>query len=63
LNKGGFPAHRNRQRVKIRQKSGIHKVTSEKVVRDIRRARRKQNPAEEKICIVLDVPRRKQTVW
>jgi hypothetical protein len=49
--------------VKIRQKSGIHKVTSEKVVRDIRRARRKKNPAEEKICIVLDVPRRKQTVW
>ncbi len=38
----------------MRQKSGIHKATSEKVVKDIRRATRKQYSAEEKIRIVLD---------
>ena len=38
----------------MRQKSGIHKATAEKVVRDIRRATRKQYSAEEKIRIVLD---------
>ncbi len=37
----------------MRQKSGIHKATSEKVVKDIRRATRKQYSAEEKIRIVL----------
>jgi transposase len=38
----------------MRQKSGIHKATSEKVVKDIRRAARKQCSAEKKIRIVLD---------
>ena len=38
----------------MRQKSGVHKATSEKVVKDIRRATRKQYSAEEKIRIVLD---------
>ena len=38
----------------MRQKSRIHKATSEKVVKDIRRATRKQYSAEEKIRIVLD---------
>ncbi len=38
----------------MRQKSGIHKATSEKVVKDIRRATRKQYSAEAKIRIVLD---------
>ena len=38
----------------MRQKSGIRKTTSEKVVKDIRRATRKQYSAEEKIRIVLD---------
>jgi len=38
----------------MRQKSGIHKATSEKVVKDIRRATRKQYSAEEKIRIVVD---------
>ena len=37
----------------MRQKSGIHKATLEKVVKDIRRAARKQYSAEEKIHIVL----------
>ncbi len=41
----------------MRQKSGIHKATSEKVVKDIRRATRKQYSAEEKIRIVLDAQR------
>ena len=38
----------------MRQKSGIRKATSEKVVKDIRRATRKQYSAEEKIRIVVD---------
>ena len=38
----------------MRQKSGIHRATSDKVVKDIRRATRKQYSAEEKIRIVLD---------
>ena len=37
----------------MRRKSEIHKATSEKVVKDIRRATRKQYSAEEKIRIVL----------
>ena len=36
------------------QKSGITKLSSERIVKDIRRATRKQYSAEEKICIVLD---------
>ena len=38
----------------MRQKSGSRKTTSEKVVKDIRRATRKRHSAEEKIRIVLD---------
>src|SRR4030088_2822655 len=36
------------------QKSGIIKLSSERIVKDIRRATRKQYSAEEKIRIVLD---------
>ena len=36
------------------QKSGTAKLSSERVVRDVRRATRKQYSAEEKIRIVLD---------
>jgi transposase len=38
----------------MRQKSNSTPVTSEKLVRNIRRATRKHHPAEEKIRIVLD---------
>ena len=38
----------------MRQKSDSTAVTSEKLIRDIRRATRKQYSAEEKIRIVLD---------
>ncbi len=38
----------------MRPKSGTRKATSEQVVKDIRRATRKQYSAEEKIRIVLD---------
>jgi transposase len=36
------------------QKSGTPKMSSERIVKDIRRATRKQYSAEEKIRIVLD---------
>jgi transposase len=54
LNKGGFLAHRNHQGVEMRQKSENQKPSSERIVKDIRRATRKQYSAEEKIRIVLD---------
>ena len=38
----------------MRQKSGSRATTSEKVVKDIRRATRKRHSSEEKIRIVLD---------
>ncbi len=38
----------------MRQKSGPAKLSSERIVKDIRRAMRKQYSAEEKIRIVLD---------
>ncbi len=38
----------------MRQKSGSRAVTSEKVIKDIRRATRKRHSSEEKIRIVLD---------
>ncbi len=38
----------------MRQKSGSRAPTSEKVVKDIRRATRKRHSSEEKIRIVLD---------
>jgi len=53
LKEGEFLVHHNRQEVKMRQKSWIHTATSEKVVKDIRRAGRKQYSAGEKIHIVL----------
>jgi len=36
------------------QKSGRAKLSSKRIVKDTRRATRKQYSAEEKICIVLD---------
>jgi transposase len=54
LLKGGFLAHRNRQGVKMSQKSDSPKPSSERLVRDIRRATRRHYSAEEKIRIVLD---------
>jgi transposase len=54
LKKGGFLAHRNHQGVEMRQKSETQKPSSERIVKDIRRATRKQYSAEEKIRIVLD---------
>jgi transposase len=42
------------QGAKMRQKSGPVKEPAEKVVKDIRRATRRQFSAEEKICIVLE---------
>ena len=38
----------------MRQKSGSRALTSEKVIKDIRRATRKRHSSEEKIRIVLD---------
>ena len=38
----------------MRQKSGSRATTSEKVIKDIRRATRKRHSSEEKIRIVLD---------
>ena len=38
----------------MRQKAGLSETSSERIVRDIRRATRKQYSAEEKIRIVLD---------
>ena len=38
----------------MRRKSGLPKLPAEKIVKDIRRATRKQYGAEEKIRIVLD---------
>src|SRR5262249_45439362 len=54
LRNGGFLAHCSRQGAKMRQKSDSTAGTPEKLVRDIRRATRKQYSAEEKIRIVLD---------
>jgi transposase len=46
----------------MRQKSGPRRIPSEKVIKDIRRATRKQYSAEEKIRIVLDGLRGEQTI-
>ncbi len=51
---GGFLAHRDHQGVEMRQKPGTRRSHGEKVVKDIRRATRKQYSVEEKIRIVLD---------
>src|ERR1700730_166171 len=47
LKNGGFLAHRNHQGVEMSQKSGTPKMSSERIVKDIRRATRKQYSAEE----------------
>ena len=46
----------------MRQKSGPRRTASQKVVKDIRRATRKQYSAEEKIRIVLDGLRGEETI-
>ena len=46
----------------MRQKSGTRHTASENVVKDIRRATRKQYSAEEKIRIVLDGLRGEETI-
>jgi transposase len=50
----GFLAHRNDEGAKMSQKPAKPQSTSERLVRDIRRATRKHYSAEEKIRIVLD---------
>ena len=45
---------RTRRGVELSQKSGTAKLSSERIVKDIRRATRKQYSAEEKIRIVLE---------
>jgi hypothetical protein len=44
LKNGGFLAHRNHRGVEMSQKSGITKLSSERIVKDIRRATR--NPSQ-----------------
>ena len=46
----------------MRQKSGPRGMSSQKVVKDIRRATRKQYSAEEKIRVVLDGLRGEETI-
>ena len=46
----------------MRQKSGPRGTASQKVVKDIRRATRKQYSAEEKIRVVLDGLRGEETI-
>lgn len=46
----------------MRQKPGTRRTASEKVIKDIRRATRKQYSAEEKIRIVLDGLRGEETI-
>ena len=46
----------------MRQKPGPRRKSSEKVVKDIRRATRKQYSAEEKIRVVLDGLRGEDTI-
>src|SRR6476469_1906203 len=53
LRNAGFLAHRSPQGAKMGQKSNSTPVTSENLVRNIRRATRKHHAAEEKIRIVM----------
>ena len=46
----------------MRQKSGTGKAPAEQVIKDIRRATRKQYSAEEKICIVLEGLRGEESI-
>ena len=52
LRSGGFLVHRSFRRAEMRQKSDTQGTSSKQVVKDIRRATRKQYSAEEKIRIV-----------
>jgi len=54
LKKGGFLAHLHSFVVTMSQKSSPASPPSERLVKDIRRATRRQYSAEEKIRIVLD---------
>jgi transposase len=54
LNNGGFLGLRNDEGVQMSQKSLNPKPSSERLVKDIRRAMRKHYSAEDKIRIVLD---------
>ena len=54
LENGGFLAHRNHQGAEMRQKSVHPESSSERIVKNIRRATRKRHSAEEEIRIVLD---------
>jgi transposase len=62
LNNGGFVAHRNDEGVQMSQKSLNRKPSSERLVKDIRRATRKHYSAEDKIRIVLDGLRGEQSI-
>jgi len=46
----------------MRQRSGTRKAPSEKVIKDIRRATRRQYSAEEKIRVVLDGLRGEESI-
>ncbi len=46
----------------MRQRSGIRKAPAEQVIKDIRRATRKQYGAEEKIRIVLEGLRGEESI-
>ena len=62
LRNGGFLAHRSPQGAKMRQKSNSDTLSSEQIVKGIRRATRKRYSAEEKIRIVLDGLRGEQSI-
>jgi hypothetical protein len=49
-----FPAHRNDEGVQMSQKSSPAGLSSERMVKDIRRAIRRQYSADEPIRILLD---------
>jgi hypothetical protein len=60
--KGGFLVHHIQQGAKMRQKSRPQKNPAEQVVKDIRRATRRQFSAEEKIRIVLEGLRGEESI-
>ena len=60
--KGGFLDHRSHSGAQMRQKSGPEKTPAEQVVKDIRRATRRQFSAEEKIRIVLEGVRGEESI-
>jgi transposase len=59
---GGFLDHRSHHGAQMRQKSGPEKAPAEQVVKDIRRATRRQFSAEEKIRIVLEGVRGEESI-